>query len=202
LESRCQTLLTFAPSFPTRPDLYDPTPCGAEYLSWGCPKKPLRRLSSGSPLPGAFHERTRFRLPSGGEGQPSSVFRPRGFSPPRRFPPPSDVAPDLAGLHSTVPTLRAYFSALPTLGFTTFQRTPPPPDPCESCSRLVLVPVMLSRPSKPSPRTQLRWPASRRGVTTSPSREDVTTTVGRPTASSSRDVHRLPCPPAVTARLG
>jgi hypothetical protein len=107
----------------------------------------------------------------------------------------------LRSFTSTVPTLHTCFSMLPTMGFTTFQRSPRPPDPCEPRSRLVLVPVMLSRPSKPSPRTQLRWPASRRGVTTSPSREDVTTTVGRPTASSSRDVHRHPCPPTVAARF-
>lgn len=88
----CQTLLTFAPSFPTRPDLTTQLLAERGYLSWGCPKKPLRRLSSGSPLPGAGHEHARFRFPSGEGCQPSSVFRPHGFSPSRRVSPPYDGA--------------------------------------------------------------------------------------------------------------
>jgi len=120
----CQTLLTFAPSFPTRPDLTTRLLAELGYLSWGCPKKPLRRISSGSPLPDAVHEQARVGHPSGREGQLSSMFRPHGFSPSRRVPPPSDGAPTLAGLHSTVPTSHTCCIVLPTLGFTTF---PPPP---------------------------------------------------------------------------
>jgi hypothetical protein len=52
------------------------------------------------------------------------MFRPHGFSPSRRVPPPCDGAPVLAGPHSIVPTVPAYFSKLPTLGFTTFQGVP------------------------------------------------------------------------------
>jgi hypothetical protein len=90
IEFTCQTLLTFAPSFPTRLDHAIQLLSEPDCLSWGFPKMPLRRLSSGSPLPGTVHEHARSRFPSGRERQLSSTFRPRGFSPPRRVPPPSD----------------------------------------------------------------------------------------------------------------
>ena len=201
MESRCQTLLTFAPSFPTRPDLTTLL-LAEQSTSLGVVQR--------SPSV-VFRRGVHSRGPSTSELVSDSLREERASSPPCSV---LAVSHHLDGflLHpmalrslrsftSTVPTLHAYFSMLPTLGFTTFQRTPRPHGSCEPRSRVVLVPVMLSRPSKPSPCTQQRWPASRRGVTTSPSREDVTTTVGRPTASSSRDVHRPPCPPTVAARI-
>lgn len=202
MESRCQTLLTFAPSFPTRPDLTTLL-LPEQSTSLGVVQR--------SPSV-VFRRGVHSRGPSTSELVSDSLREERASSPPCSVLTVSHrldgfllqpmVFGSLRASTSTVPTLHAYFSMLPTMGFTTFQRATLPPDPCEPCLRLVLVPVMLSRPSKPSPCAQRRWPASRRGVTTSPSREDVTITVGRPTASSSRDVHRPPCPPTVTARLG
>jgi len=62
-------------------------------LSWGCRRSPLRRTQSRSPLPvRPFRD-----LPSSRRLPTSTVFRPRGFSPPRRITPPRpcrDVAPD------------------------------------------------------------------------------------------------------------
>jgi len=185
LESRCQTLLTFAPSFPTRPDLTTLL-LAEQSTSLGVVQR--------SPSV-VFRRGVHSRAPSTSE-LASDSLREEGASPP-----PCSVLTvshrldglllhpmalrSLRTLTSTVPTLRAYFSTLPTLGFTTFQRTLRPRDPCEPSSLPVLIPVVLSCPSKPSPRTQQRWPASRRSVTTSPPREDVTIIVGRPTASSS-----------------
>jgi len=199
LESRCQTLLTFAPSFPTRPDLTTLL-LAKQSTSLGVVQR--------SPSV-VFRRGVHSRAPSTSELVSDSLREERASSLPCSVLTVSHrldgfllhpmALRSLRAVTSTVPTLHAYFSMLPTLGFTTFPSAPPPPDPCEPSIRAILIPVMLSRPSKPSPRTQQRWPASRRGVTTSPSREDVTTTVGRPTASSSRDVHRPPCPPTVTA---
>jgi hypothetical protein len=134
IEIASQTLLTFAPSFPTRLDLTIQLLAEPNCLSWGFPKMPLRRLSSGSPLPGTVHEHARSRFPSGEERQLSSTFRPHGFSPSRRVPPPVDrptvladssaadaaCVPVLTNLLDMLPMLRTCFSALPTLGSTTF----------------------------------------------------------------------------------
>jgi len=112
-------------------------------------------------------------FPSGEERQLLSVFRPHGFSPSRRVPPPSDSLTVLADrdpvladrvrflrtILTIVPMPRTCFSAFPTLGFTTF-----PQDHCnlgssEPPSRSSCIPVMHSCPSKPFPRPQQRCPA-------------------------------------------
>jgi len=161
LESRCQTLLTFAPSLPTRPDLTtlllakQSTSLGVVQRS---PSVVFRRgvhsrASSTSEL--AFDSLRE----EGASPPPCSVLtvshRLDGF-----LLHPMALGSSRA-LTSTVPTLHTYFSVLPTLGFTTFRRPPYPPDPRGSCGYLVLLLVMLSCPSKLSPCTQPRWPASR-----------------------------------------
>jgi len=65
IEVTYQTLMTFAPSFPTRLDLAIRLLAEPDCLSWGFPKMPLRRLSSGSPLPGTVHEHARSGFPFG-----------------------------------------------------------------------------------------------------------------------------------------
>jgi len=118
----CLTLLTFAPSLPTRPGPTARTPVGSparfrcprsprparlpapfkrlmrlvrcqpgrpSFLSWGCPKMPLRRIArqgvhSRRPPTGC----PAALPPSGWERDAPSLFRPRGFTPPRRLAPP------------------------------------------------------------------------------------------------------------------
>jgi len=119
IEITCQTLLTFASPFPTRLDRAIQLLAEPDCLSWGFPKMPLRRISSGSPLPGTVHEHARSRFPSGRERQLSSMFRPRGFSPPRRFPPPSDsltvLADRVAALAGSITTLSGCVPVLANL---------------------------------------------------------------------------------------
>jgi len=87
------SLLTFAPSIPTRPGPAARMPGLAtgrpSFLSWDCPKiAPPSSCSPGSPLPEAACRLPGGQLPSGWECHFPSTFRPRGPAPPRRFPPP------------------------------------------------------------------------------------------------------------------
>jgi len=104
-------------------------------------------------------EQARVRATFGTRGAnlPSS-FRPRGFSPPRRFAPPCASVQTLASLTTTAPTVRASFSTLPILGFTSFQPSSSRIGPREPIRSLSNFPVVPSCPSKPSPCTRLRRP--------------------------------------------
>lgn len=120
----CQTLLTFAPSFPTRPDLTTRLLAKSGYLSWGCPKKPLRRISSGSPLPGVGREQARYDSlrEEGASPPPCSVLavshRLDGFL----------LHPMALGtlrlLTSTVPTLHAFSACFRPWGSPRFRDSP------------------------------------------------------------------------------
>lgn len=99
------SLLTFGAVFPDAVRLLPPGVGTPDCLSWGCRRSPLRRARPRSPLPDAplrVHPSGR-RLPT------PTMFRPRGFSPPRRFSP-------RAGL-------RACCIPLPVLGFAAFRKT-------------------------------------------------------------------------------
>lgn len=207
IEITSQTLLTFAPSFPTRPDLATQLLSEWGCLSWGFPKMPLRRLSSGSPLPGTVHEHARSRFPSGEERQLSSMFRPHGFSPSRRVPPPSDSALTL----TSHPDRRADAACM-------FQHASDP-----GVHRVSVAPSRLRLfrafgVIRPHPRdaflpfeafslnTAAVSGRDRRGVTTSSPREDITILVSRLTAICiagctlpSLPSHR--CPPSELEEL-
>jgi len=88
---------------------------------------PVRRLRSRSPLPARLRWRTSSPAPSDRACHSPTMFRPRGFSPPRRLPPPKP---------------RAHF-----------QRASDPRVHRVSSSREAEFPAMLSCPSKRS----LRW---------------------------------------------
>jgi len=78
-------LLTFHAVFPDAFRSKLPDALTSDFLSWDCRRSPLRRSRPRSPLPTRrCHHRRVFGLmvPA------STVFRPRGLSPPRRFAPP------------------------------------------------------------------------------------------------------------------
>lgn len=131
MESRCQTLLTFAPSFPTRPDLTTLL-LAEQSTSLGVVQR--------SPSV-VFRRGVHSRAPSTSELVSDSLREERASSPPCSVLTVSHrldgfllhpmVLRSLRAFTSTVPTLHAYFSMLPTLGFTTFQSSLPPLDPYE-----------------------------------------------------------------------
>lgn len=114
------SLLTFGAVFPDAVRLLPPGVGTPDCLSWGCRRSPLRRARPRSPLPDAplrVHPSGR-RLPT------PTMFRPRGFSPPRRFAPPRpcrDVAPDCRPWGS--PRFRPLRGVIPATPFR-------PPEPC------------------------------------------------------------------------
>jgi hypothetical protein len=84
------TLLTLAPTFPTRSGPCDPA-AKPGFLSWGCPKIAPPSCGSWSPrsrsrsAPASLRG---WRLLRDGNADSHPACRPRGFSPPRRFLPP------------------------------------------------------------------------------------------------------------------
>jgi len=156
-----------APSFPALPGQCRPTPRFRvpDLLSWGCPKiaPPSSETRVSTPGPIVPLDCSNDAAgPSRWECHFPSAFRPRGFSPPRRF--------------KTSRTLPGYCTELPIMGFTAFHptvRSGSPP--CLSCpsklslrrkrlrSRTNLPPlracVTASQPSLAAPRSPPALPS-------------------------------------------
>jgi hypothetical protein len=162
---------------------------------------PLRRLSSGSPLPGTVHEQARSRFPSGRGRQPSSVFRPHGFSPSRRVPPPSDGAPALPSLrrhradvaymfqHASDPGVH-HVSGIPYV-----RRALRPSETTGSRPRDAFLPFEAFPPYTAT----MSGPAGEASPPQHRGKSSPSLSVARPRLAS-QDVHRLPSPLTV-ARL-
>jgi hypothetical protein len=172
------TLLTLAPTFPTRSGPCDPTALVSEpsgFLSWGCPKiappsyeagrSASRRCSASPRCPCCASPRRPVLLRDGNAG-----------SHPRAAP---VVSHHLDGLSLSDPA--TIFRPLPILGFTTF-----PPVAKQESARCACC------PPKPSLRRQRRWVR----------RNPVHRGCASPRSTvSGRRVHREPCPLALCSRI-
>jgi hypothetical protein len=140
-------------------------------LSWDCPKiAPPSSWRHRSPLP----EPPLREIPSGRACHSSSMFRPRGFPPPRRFAPPMPGA--CIATRSRPWGSSRFQTACPQVASPTARPSPG----CLPC------------PSKPSPRSQRRLPGH---PDTHANARDETPQQPRSTSPACcHAVHRTPCP--------
>jgi hypothetical protein len=192
------TLMTFAPSFPTRPDLAAQLLAEMSFLSWGCPKiAPPSSLVGESTPGGRARASPRSSHLRDGKCQPPILVPPSWFSTTstvssslrRRADPcgPHLLRADVACMlqHASDPGVHDVSAIQVPRQLLRTDSTPRPTS--SSCSS-----ALRSFLSRHSHGDQTSW----RGVTTSPPREVVTPTAGRPTVKFTNLLALSPFTPA------